>query len=252
MLAKLAANRRERQILGVVARQPQPVARQAKIGQRRLQCGPQQPDRARVASGSGRQRPGPGRRFEFLLWQGLEPARGAFGIDKTLRKHGAQPGGQAAPAMEITKERLADAVADVEPIELRVQAVGQFTCHAGGVDSVARPGRARRDTEARNDPTPVPNPQRMRLRARDRRGEATAGSDRPRRRTAPDRRTHVRGSSRAPIGTGRARAPTPPNAIDRTGGSTRAPFSRGGFTRPRYRPITILKRTSNPPRSCSS
>jgi len=51
----------------------------------------------------------------------------AQAIDIALREHRAQPGGQAAAALIVAKQRLPLASARRHAIQLRIQRIGEFT-----------------------------------------------------------------------------------------------------------------------------
>jgi hypothetical protein len=64
-------------------------------------------------------------------------------IHVTLREHGPQPGGEAAPSVKIAKERLPLALALTESEEIGVQRVGEIPRAAGRVDRIGCPVQER-------------------------------------------------------------------------------------------------------------
>ena len=210
---------------------PQPVAG-GQSGQRRLQRGARGAATSSGASGSAPAANCPGvARLQGLVRQRLEASRRTFGIHESLRKHRAQPRGEAAAAVEIAEEGLPDTAADVESVELRVQGVGQLARRAGGVDGVASAVQHRTILEHEVIPRASRTGGACR---RDRQIlEVQRRSDIDRRsagdgaRSANARETLV---SSAAWNWSRVRSHVAA-PLDRRGGSTRAPLIGGGLTR---------------------
>ena len=107
MLAKDAAGLRERQLLGVVAREPQPVAR-GEHRNRQFESPVQQREIARPDP----DRPAAGERLAtaqrlVVFRQRIEAAVRANGVHVPLREHGAQPRRQAAASVKVAEQRPA-------------------------------------------------------------------------------------------------------------------------------------------------
>ena len=81
-----------------------------------------------------------GRRYGIVL-HFLErrlAARGTHAVNLALREHGAQPGPQAAPSVEVSEERTPLPIAFLQSEEIGVNRIGQLARAAGGIDGVGR------------------------------------------------------------------------------------------------------------------
>ena len=144
VLAGERADLRERHLLRIVAGEAQAIARR----QRRnggCQHGAHRRDEARAIRIDGRStlaRSGAGR---ALVGQRLELAGFAMPIDEALRDERSQPRREAAAAVEVAEDGLADAVLLLQPEELGVQRLRDLARAAAGIDGVrgadTSPGR---------------------------------------------------------------------------------------------------------------
>jgi hypothetical protein len=76
-------------------------------------------------------------RNRFITVQRLEATMRADFIDLPLRQDGAEPRGEAAPAVKIPEQRPTDAVLLVEPVKIGVDAVGDFAGAAAWIQRVS-------------------------------------------------------------------------------------------------------------------
>ena len=54
----------------------------------------------------------------------------------TLRQHGREPGAELAAAVEVAEQRLTDAVALAQSVEVGVERIGEIARAAGRIDRV--------------------------------------------------------------------------------------------------------------------
>lgn len=136
VFAEQTAGLGERQLLNIVATEPQPVP-----GVEAIQRAAERPlNQFQIAGAIGLRR---GRRRcdhggRCLVWQRLRAALGPPAVDMPLRQHRAQPGCETAPSVKVTKQRLSLAAEMLEPIKIGIQRVGQIACAACGIERIGR------------------------------------------------------------------------------------------------------------------
>ena len=136
MLAERATDLREREVLRIVAGQSKPVPRRET-----RDCGgngsPHQREESRPLR-VGRVRFG-GNRVGILFGrQRVEQACAPHAVHVPLSQHGAQPRREAAPSVEVAKERQPFAVPLPQPEQVRVQRVREVARAARAVDRIGR------------------------------------------------------------------------------------------------------------------
>ena len=149
MFTKRASNLRQREVLGIVAGQAEPVARR----QTANGGGDCQPDRGDESLPIGLRvradlKVGPGRApgaldaaavlevGPFFDGERFHPACSPQIVDVPLREDRAQPGGQTAAAVEVQKQRPALTVTLGQPEEFGIQGVSGFSRRPCAVDGV--------------------------------------------------------------------------------------------------------------------
>ena len=139
VLAKHAARFSQCQLLLIVTAEPKAVARaQSRDRNREDAAQPRKMIVQHSRLSSHCTEYGNGRLFSDLVGERFEPALHADAIDVALREHRAQPRGEAAPPVEIVKQRAPFAVAFLQTVQVGIQRVGELAGAAAWIERIGR------------------------------------------------------------------------------------------------------------------
>jgi hypothetical protein len=140
VLLERAADLRQRQFLNVIPPQPEAVV----VAQPRNGTAERLPQQRQMARPVGIRRRHARRLVRtrsilavaFFVWQRHQAPLGAEPIDVALREHGSQPRRQAAPPLEVAKERPPSVHTVSEAVQIGVQGIGELPGASGGIEGV--------------------------------------------------------------------------------------------------------------------